>query len=256
MKYISNKSDSLNTIFFIHGNSFSSKAFEPTITSRNTEYRLIAFDLLGNGEAAKTGNTDDYSIKNRIDSCVKFINSFDGEKILAGHSYGGHVAIEIAEQITNLKGLAIFGAPPVKNPLNLAEAFGAYPGMGLFFEPNPKKDDLIDVMNDLSLDKSTHNLIIDSFYDTDPVSRNAIAKGIESDSFQNEYEILKNLDIKKLIINGDQDPLMNKEYLEMVAKETQTDLISIENCAHYISLEKPEIFNKTIFDFAEKSFSS
>ena len=111
------------TLFCIHGNSSSSKVFEDLKQNQNSKYDVFLIDLLGHGTNQEKQNMSDFSLKSQKEYLLKQLKYHKGNVILVGHSLGGHLAIEIAEKIDNLKGLIIIGTPPVKKPMNLEEAF-------------------------------------------------------------------------------------------------------------------------------------
>jgi len=103
------------TIILLHGNSSSSKVFEPVFNS-DIAYTLLAIDLPGHGESERAENYGYPQIREKLlDQVLKV----EEPLILVGNSLGGHLAIEILNNITNSKGILIFGTPPLKRPLNL-----------------------------------------------------------------------------------------------------------------------------------------
>ncbi len=84
----------------------------------------VAVDLPGHGSSVKGyDNEADFYMHSYCKVLLKLIASIDDDILLVGNSLGGHIAIEIAEDIKRLKGLVIFATPPVKKPLNLEDAF-------------------------------------------------------------------------------------------------------------------------------------
>ena len=186
---------------------------------------------------------------------VKLVNTFDDNILLVGNSLGGHIAIEIAPHINKLKGLLIFGAPPLKKPLNLEEVFVYTPAFQAFFIENVSEIEIKEAAEVALFNKQYSSVIIENFKKTNPKVRKAIATDIAENRYLNQYEIFIDLNIPKYIIAGTHDPSVNLEYIKKVAyKSCSCELIMIENCGHYPSLEKPEEFNKTLERITKEVF--
>jgi len=240
------------TIVMLHGNSSSSKVFNPVLNS-NISHNLLAFDLIGHGDNKPSG---DYTINAYIKAILAIIKEIDGDILLVGNSLGGHLAIEVANDIPNLKGLLIFGAPPIKKPINFEEAFVPIPELNTFFDPTPS-DEQIDATIDLAVvNKSIIPILKADFLKADPLIRSTLATEFANpDAFSDELEIITNLSCQKYIIKGDQDPAINPIYLETISTGNNVELITIDNCGHYPTLEKPEEFISHLKKIANKVFS-
>lgn len=249
MKEIKINGTDKGTIVFIHGNSSSSGVFKKVMESNTITSTKIAVDLPGHGaniEGFK--NESDFSICNYRDKLVSFINQLDDDIILAGNSLGGHIAIEIATLIPRLKGLIIFGTPPLKKPLNLQEAFLPVPALQTFFTENPTDKEIETAAYEAVFKEQDSFKIIEDFKRSNPKLRKAIVADIAECNFLDEYSIFRNLNIPKLIIAGKQDPSVNLQYLEAVKNTCSNtcELIYIDECGHYPSLEKPKEFSMAI----------
>ena len=71
-------------------------------------------------------------------------------------------------------------------------------------------------------------------------------------NWRDQKKTFINLPIPKFIVKGKQDPSVNPDYLEFIQKSCATNcqLITLDNCGHYPTIEKPkemiEIINKAI----------
>ncbi|MCJ8320163.1 MAG: alpha/beta hydrolase [Colwellia sp.] len=252
---ISNKVKSQTTFIFIHGNSSSSSVFQ-TILNSDLPYSLLAFDLPGHGKSAFSMNITDYSLEHYKQVLLTQVKQQTGDIILVGNSLGGHIAIEIAPHIANLKGLIIMGTPPVKRPLNIEEAITANESLPVFLTAKSTNDDIEKAIRIAVVNKNVRKNIITDFNNTDPKVRTAISKDLTNDCFANEYEIFHSLTCRKLIIQGKQEPTVSTLYLSTLAKTAGAELKIIDKCGHYPTIEQPQKTIQLLKDFAKQCGAS
>ena len=82
---------------------------------------------------------------------------------MVGNSLGGHLAMEIASSIKRLKGLVIFGAPPVKKPINFSDAFLQCDALSCFLTENPEVEDIKVATKTAVFDNTFVELLINDF---------------------------------------------------------------------------------------------
>ncbi|AFL81429.1 putative hydrolase or acyltransferase of alpha/beta superfamily [Aequorivita sublithincola DSM 14238] len=257
MKHTKVAGTAFGTIIFIHGNSSSSKIFKETLTYSEIKNTKIAVDLPGHGTSRNDFKGEpDFSAKSYQQQLISFIEKIDDEILLVGNSMGGHLALEIAPKIKRLKGLVIFGTPPVKKPINFEEAFVVVPALQTFFTENPTDVEIAEAAK-LAVHNVAHaEQITVDFKNTHPKVRNAIAFDLMNDNLVDEAALFVSLNIKKFIISGNQDPTVNHNYLKKLCEQCgeSCTFISIENCGHFPSLEQPTEFNKAIAKIANQVF--
>ena len=251
------KINSKDVIFCIHGNSSSKRVFNSLIASKSYQQRIIAIDLPGHGDNIMDYKKHkDFSFSLYKEYLINKINEIEGNILLIGNSLGGHLAIEVATKIKNLKGLVIFGTPPVKRPLNLEEAFNPVEALHTFFNDNPCEGEINNAIDIAVQNKGVKEQLIKDFLRTNPFVRSSCAKEITENKLDDEYKLYKNLDVPKLIIHGDTDPTVNKNYLlELNAISTKSEFVEIKNCGHYASIEQPAIFNNLVLKFCKTVFA-
>lgn len=254
MHTIRNNVNSKNHIVFLHGNSSSSKVFQ-NVVDADLPYTMLAFDLPGHGLSEFSENISDYSFDNYKKLTLAKIKLLTGNVILVGNSLGGHIVIEIAEKVPNLKGVIIMGTAPVKSPLNLEEAITPNDALPVFMNDNPSDADICKAVMISTCQKNSHKLLIDDFYQTDGKIRSAIALDLTHGRLGNEYEIFTKLNCHKMIIQGRQEPTVNALYLEVLATKSKTKLVYLEKCGHYPSIEQPEQFIQLLKEFSETCFN-
>lgn len=248
--------DKKGVVFCIHANSSSSELFRDFVESDETSFIKIAIDLPGHGLNQK----DNYDLKDFSFSSLKKyllneISRYDDEIFLVGNSLGGHLAIEIAPKVKNLKGLLITGAPPVKKPLNIQEALMPVSVLNSFFEENVNEEEIEEISKKIVVNSSKHPIVKNDFRKTNPLVRKAIGLDIAEGNLADEFDVFTNLNVPKYIVIGNQDITINKEYLNLVAKESgQCKVINFPNCGHYPSLDVSQKFTDLINEIAFKVF--
>lgn len=251
--YIRNKNrENQKTIIFVHGNSSSSNVFNPIFDSELFEENLIAFDFFGHGRSPRQGFDDKYSIDSYRKQLLEIASKVINDVYIVAHSLGGHIAIEVAPNIDNLKGLMVFGAPPIRKPLNFNEAFNTVEIMNMMYSDKVDEENLELLFQIFTKNKSYNGILKNDFRNTDPRIRLDLATELQNpETLLDEVCIFKNLNCKKIILNGEFDPAINKEYLRAIQTECYFDLVEVNDSGHYISVENSFEFNRLVKEFVE-----
>ncbi len=247
--------DEQGTIVCIHGNSSSANVFAELAAMKDLAWNVKAIELKGHGDnqSPKFG-LNDFSFQSQKEFILDQIAKINGDILLVGNSLGGHLAIEVATEEEKVKGLVIMGTPPVKHPINFTEAFNPIETLNVYFAENPQENQLLEAMDILLSDGSKANMIVEDFLLTNPMVRTAVALDITQNKLADEYSIFTKLAMPKFVIVGDSDPTLNREYLDMVKKNCKNhcEIIEIESCGHFPSIDKPEKFVRIITEIADK----
>ena len=257
MKHLRIAGKEKGVIVFIHGNSSSSDVFENILNSSLVNQTKIAVQLPGHkGNLADYHNLEDFSMKAYCDELIPMLNNLNEDILLVGNSLGGHIAIEISKKIKRLKGLVIFGSPPLKKPANFAEAFLPLPELQTFFTKNPTDNEIEMAAKVAVYNKDYYLKIVEDFKIANPLVRAAIGNDSAENKLANEFEIFTSLNISKFIIAGEFDPSPSLDYLQVVKNECncKCEVIVLNDCGHYPSLERPNEFSKTLKEIVEQVF--
>ncbi len=244
------------TIFFIHGNSSSSIIFKDFFNTNDLPYTLVAPDLPGHGEN-NTGSDDKSFSLNAIKKFLfSIIAEIKDDILLVGHSLGGHYAMEIAPEIKKLRGLIICGAPPIKKPINLEEAYMPVPELGTVFQENPEQSEVKNYFNTITYRTDVIQQLENEFYNTNSRVRSSIQQDIANGEFSDEVDTFFKLDALKILVNGGKDPLINDKYLANLNKKAihPFKIYSIPESGHFVSLENPDAFKEIIKETANSIF--
>lgn len=237
------------TIVCIHGNSSSAKVFAQLTVEKELAWNIKAIELKGHGENQSPNyGLNDFSFSSQKEFILNQVKIINGDILLVGNSLGGHLAIEVANEIQNLKGLVIMGTPPVKEPINFAQAFNPVEELNVFFNENPSQQAVIKAVNCLVNNQSISDSIINDFQETNPLVRKAAAIDIAENNLNDEFLLFTKLNVPKFVIVGDSDPTVNRDYLRFVKANSQNkcEIIEIPACGHFPSIDKPIQFAKII----------
>lgn len=237
------------SIVFIHGNSLDGTSFTEQLTSPLFKnYNLYAVDLPGHGESAIPNNPEEaYSVLGYRDVVQKVIESLGLKQvILVGHSLGGHVAIELSATLSNIKGMVVFGTPPIGFPPAMDQMFLPNPIMGLLFKPDLNESEENLLCGLYGNNKSDYKSSLEK---TDAHARSYFGGSVAAGKFSNEIEQCQQLTYPLLMLHGDKDELVNLSYLEGLRLQSlyEGKVKVIGEGSHSPQLDNVEKFN-TILD--------
>lgn len=243
------------TIVFIHDNSSSMRIFDPVFNSDKVSHSLIRLDLPGHGDSYRSESTDAYSVASYQASLLETIDQIDENILLVGNALGGHLCLEIAQKVQNLKGILIFGSPPVKNPLNLDEAFSTYPMMGYRFLEEVAEPMAFEMFSKICFNQEVVPEVMEDFFRADPKVRSAWWNDLAAKNLSDEAEILTSLNVPRYVMHGDMDLASNLDYLRSLnVSDNPFEIIELNNCGAYPTLDQPEVFIKHLNRIAEEIF--
>ena len=242
-------------VVFIHGNSSSSETWAPQLDSAlGAIYRCIAVDLPGHGLSDRLGSPADYTLGNYARAIAAVTERLGADACaLVGWSLGGHIALEALTIMADLRGVAVFGTPPVGIPPRMEDAFHPQPTMELRFTADIGPDHARAWAETLVAPGSTIDLeaYIDDILATDGAARAGLAASVAALSYTDELELVAGMSQPLAILQGASEQLVPTEYLEQVAAPTlwRGQVQIIEHAGHVPHHEVPEDFNAILLNF-------
>lgn len=244
-------------IVFIHGNSLSGHTFKNQVES--LEMPLVLIDLPGHGSSQPAHDPETvYSIPGYAKAITFAIEQLQAENfILAGHSLGGHIAINAAPMLKNIKGLLIFGTPPLDSVSSLGQAFLPNPLFPFLLQgplTNEEASQLAGSM--LSLQQHKDSLKRD-ILKTDPSVRSSFGAFVARGIIEDEVQIIRSLNFPVAVLHGEHDSYISKEYIEGLGFSNlwKNKVHSIGNSGHCPQLEQYAAFNALLTDYYNSVFS-
>lgn len=241
-------------ILFLHGNSHSLKSFSKQMNSPLLkDFRLVFVDLPGHGESSKGS---DYSVKIFAQILPEFIKSLNLNKfIIAGHSMGGHVAINLLSTDIIPNGLFLFGTPPLKNPFDVT-AFLPNPNASAMGKIKADYEEISTLMDEMNYVGSDKELAIEDFLNTDGNFRVDVLGDIISGKNADEVELIKSFKGPVLFLLATKDSLINNSYIrqECFLNLSHAEIREIE-AGHSPQVELDVDFNQILAEFSNQVFN-
>ncbi len=235
-------------LVFLHGNSLSSETFKKQF--EKLAMPLIAIDLPGHGRSEPAKDPEaTYSIPGYTKMVEQVIAELNlPELVLVGHSLGGHIAIQVARKMKQVKGLLVFGTPPLGSITDLGQAFLPNPLFPLLLQGPVSDTDAQKLADDMLNQKDEALLLKRNILSTDPFARSFFAGYIGKGVIENEVEILRTRVYPVAVFHGIHDSLANKAYIDGLglANLWNGNVQVIENSGHCPQLEQAEAFNELL----------
>ncbi|MCB8945382.1 MAG: alpha/beta hydrolase [Ardenticatenaceae bacterium] len=241
-------------IMLIHGNSASGLTYQHQLNSTlGQTHRIIAIDLPGHGQS----DPADISAYNMpgyaqvIAAAAEALGIQDG--IFVGWSLGGHIVLEAHNRLPQAKGFMIYGTPPLAFPPAMENAFLPNPAMGAAFSPD---------MNEAAATAFAgaclapgcdipYEPFVTDILRTDGTARAGLAASIAPSGYQDEVEIVANLERPLAILHGEQEQLVNGDYIKALTIPAlwRGEMQVIAGSGHTPHWEAPEQFNALLAAF-------
>jgi pimeloyl-ACP methyl ester carboxylesterase len=246
-------------VILVHGNSASSLTFQAQLEGDlGQKYHVVAIDLPGHGESdqaadpAGTYHMPGYAAV--VADVAKQLNMEDA--VLVGWSLGGHIVLEAHNLLPKAAGFVIFGTPPLAFPPDMDNAFLPNPAMGAAFAPELTQEQMEGfaaacLASDSPLDLAP---LVADIARTDGRARATMAASIAPDGYEDEVNIVKNLDRPLAILHGEQEQLVNGAYISGLEMPTlwRGAVQLIAGSGHTPQMEAPEEFSALISAFVDE----
>ena len=256
--YLERNQDSRTTILFIHGNSFSGDYFQYQLESTVLkEFRLIAIDLPGHGDSSWANQLSTYTMPGYAEVINNFVNILDlKEVILAGHSLGGNVAMEVIGRYPtpNYLGMFIWGTPPFAKPPALDEVYLANPDLGLFFKSEHEENDRRKILNMcLNQEESDYSRFMAILAKSDPRAREAIFASVGELNYVDEFRAVEEAPFETAVLNCLEDKIISSKYMhELKLNNLSTGGTIPIMGGHTGHYEGPQNFNESLLNYVQR----
>ena len=131
------------------------------------------------------------------------------------------------------------------------QAFLPIPEAGLMFKPNLSNEEIYALSNLFCMNEESTPFIHEQIKNTDPDFRAFLGKSIAEGKMFDEIKLLKNFQKPVCIIHGENDPLINLEYIETIAipQLWKNKINIISGAGHLPQYENYLDFNEILKEF-------
>gem|GEM_PF-1315398 len=248
-------------IFFLHGNSLSAQTFCRQLTAPELQrFRLLAPDLPGHGHSPDA--PEFYSmprLKQVLLAAIQALNCT--EALVVGHSYGGHLLLDLLPQLPGLRGLLTIGTPPVSSGADLAAAFALNETGMLLYAPTLSAEQaqaLAAYCLRPGAPADEVALLATAFARTDGRVRTALAASIQAGELSDEVGIIGQTQVPLAFQLGEADESVVAGYFNTLLAPTRwgAPVQIIQGAGHTPFLEAPADFNRQLKAFAAHCFAA
>jgi pimeloyl-ACP methyl ester carboxylesterase len=226
----------------VHGSGCSADSWRYQVDGLSRDFDVAAVDLPGHGDSKPV---DDPSVERYAATVIGVLERIGRRKVvLAGHSMGGAVALQVALRHPELlKGLILIGTAAYLDRLALTPdiflwAVAAMPHKfkGMFFSEVVAEDALAIAGDDIR--RCRVETVMDDF---------AVCRQFD---FRGK---LKALNLPTLILCGDEDHITPVRYSRRLQQEIPgSTLMLIQKAGHMLPLESPDRVNAAIREFIRR----
>jgi pimeloyl-ACP methyl ester carboxylesterase len=242
----------------IHGNSSSSRAFLRQLDGPlGKRFRLVAVDLPGHG-ASDNARDGAYSLKGHARAVRAAVDALDlGDARFVGWSLGGHIALEMAPDLPQVRGFMIFGAPPLAFPPAMSEAFLPSPAMGVGFTETISRDQAAAYVASFFRPgfADVPSFFLEDVLRTDGRARSRAEASIAPGGYRDEAIVVRELKAPLAVLHGAEERLVNGAYYASLAMPTlwRGAVQTIPGAGHAPQWETPQAFDALIEAFMRET---
>lgn len=219
--------------------------YMPLINSISTYSTVYCLDMPGFGESGEPNtswNLDDY-----VTFVIDFIKSQNIKELdLIGHSNGGRIIIKLMNQKDlnfKVNKIILIGSAGIVHEKSLSQKIKIK--VSKFCKKILEFKFIKAAFPNLIL-KLKNNFGSEDYRNSSPVMKQTLVQLIDNDL----RECLPNINVPTLLIWGVNDtatPISDGELMKKLIPDS--GLIKVENCSHYVFLERPVYVNKVISTF-------
>lgn len=234
-------------IVLIHGVGLRSESWAGQMPALAERYEVIAVDLPGHGDSAPFDVSP--SLADYVDRIADVIAGKDGPAVVAGHSLGALIALEIAIRYPDLcAGAAALNAifRRSKQASDAVRARADSLPLDKIADPEPTLERWFSVDRNPDARQACRDWLLDA----DPASYKA-AYTVFAASDGPSDEALRGLSCPALFLTGSEEPNSTPAMSEaMAALVPQGQSIVIPGAAHMMPMTHPDSVNAALLDFA------
>ena len=238
------------TLVFMHLFGSARREWTECMAILSTDYRCIALDLPGFGEASDmTG----YSVEQMVDAVEKALRALHLKRfVLVGHSLSGKVALVIASRTwPKMAGLILVApSPPSPEPIDDESR----KKMLAMKRDRASAETFLDGITDKPLSGEMRERSILDFIRCSPAAWTA---WLETGSREDWKDRVGIVNCPTLVVAGSEDPSLSAPVQKQTTMKSlgRARLEIMQNCGHLPTMENPERLSALILDFLSSNLA-
>ncbi len=249
------------TIFFVHGNSVSSRTWRKQLADTAfSKYRLVSIDLPAHGHSGVAADPyRAYTLPQLGRILAKVLLQLNNgyPYILAGVSLSTNIAAEMLAFEIDPKGVVLAGPSIIGAGILVENIIKPGTHVNVVFTDEPDTDDVKRYAGETSLSEDEDDLqvFIEDFQIVQVPFRSALAQSIGNNDYSDEIALLRKKNIPLLVVFGEDEKVIENKYLDAVPLPLWGERIfQIAGASHLVHIDQPDAFNKLLGEFTEACF--
>ena len=233
------------TVLILPGWGTNINTYMTMINSISTYSTIYCLDMPGFGESEEPNTS--WNLDNYVTFVVDFIKNQNIKEVdLIGHSNGGRIIIKLMSQKNldfKVNKIILIGSAGIVHKKTLSQNLKIK--ISKFCKKILELKPIKAICPNL-ISKLKNSFGSEDYRNASSVMKQTLVQLIEEDL----RELLPNISVPTLLIWGENDtatPISDGEIMEKLIPDV--GLIKIENCSHYVFLERPEYVHKIISTF-------
>lgn len=260
LHYIEKNEAALKTIFFIHGNSMSSRTWRKQWNDPLfNEYRLVALDLPAHGRSAVADAQTVYNLPALGRLMVNAVRLLSNNKpyILTGVSLGTNIMVEMLPSGIMPLGMVLAGPCIVGEGAPLTKMLKPDTHVSVVFTDEPDAEEV--KLYGLETSHSTPEdlqIFLEDFNEVKQPFRSALSQSISDQNYSDEIQLLKQYQLPVLIVFGKDEKAVNADYLNNVDLNVWNDrIVLIKGASHLVHIDRSPAFNEVFSSYVGDVFT-
>jgi pimeloyl-ACP methyl ester carboxylesterase len=261
ISFLDNERTNKPTLLFIHGNSQSADIWEGQYQDKNLEenFRLIAVDLPYHGDSSEIAlQSNTLSIAALGNAIRDFIDTLALQNfIVVGLSLGTNIACEALCK-NNVSGVVLAGSCVIGGDCTLEDVFLSKKDTSILFADAVNADAYKNLLSSILTNRSFAKYgqgIINDYLRVKLPFRSSLLKSVLAKTYADGIGILKDFGKAVLIVFGENETLVKKDYLDKAGFMKWRDKkFLLPGADHFVNLDAPAEFNQLLFSYCNSVF--
>lgn len=263
LAYLEKSPNAKKTIFFIHGNSGSSRMWRKQFDSELLgNYRLIAIDLPGHGKSAFSNDPEnDYSPIGTSKILAEAIKELaaGNHYTLVGFSYGSNLVAEMLKSDVNPSGIIFSGSCVLGENCGMEKVFVQNNVPSIFSYNESDNTIVTNFLHDSIHSANTEDIrnSIEDYLSVSADFKPALFQTAAGGKISDEILTLQKQNIPVCLIFGQEDKLVNIGYLDSMPFQLwRNQIYKLPGSGHWANIDQSEMFDQLISDYIDEMFTT